>query len=235
MPEQRLQRAGLRSQRRAGSVCDDVTVKTDALPRLARCDLEQCEGRCCYDGVYLLPAEEEFLRELVVRLPALRATLPEEFIVDGYWAGAFFGRKTATRLHDYRSTDFPAHFSRTRCVFADAKGYCELEKLARSSGMHPWSFKPTTCWMFPLQDDDGEPAAPVAGAEDDPYHTTEYPGYATCVPCGSHHAKGQPWREALREEIDYLAAATQMPLLGSPGHTVDDLLAQIEQAKKNPA
>jgi len=235
MPEQRLQCAGLRSQRLAGSVCDDVTVKTDALPRLARCDLELCEGRCCYDGVYLLPAEEEFLRELVARLPALRATLPGEFIVDGYWAGAFFGRKTATRLHDYRSADFPAHFSRTRCVFADAKGYCELEKLARSSGMHPWSFKPTTCWMFPLQDDDGEPAAPVSGPEDDPYHTREYPGYATCVPCGAHREDGRPWREALREEIEYLAQALKLPLLGTPGHTVDELLAQMSRTKKNPA
>ena len=216
-------------------VREDVRVKSDNHPRLERCDLEQCEGRCCYDGVYLLPTEEQFLRELVARVPALEAAVPKEFIVDGYWSGAFFGRKTATRPHDYRSLDYPAHFSRTRCVFADAKGYCELEKLARTNGLHPWSFKPTTCWMVPLQDDDGVPAAPVAGAEDDPYHTPEYPGYATCVPCGSHHAKGQPWREALREEIDYLAAATQMPLLGSPGHTVDELLAQIEQAKKNPA
>ena len=95
-------------------------------------------------------------------MPALRALVPEEFIVDGHWGGELLGRKTATRAHDYRSADFPAHFTRTRCVFADAKGYCELEKLARTNGMHPWSFKPTTCWMFPLQDDDGRPAAPVS-------------------------------------------------------------------------
>jgi len=217
-------------------VREDASVKTDDLPLLARCDLEQCEGRCCYDGVYLLPTEEQFLRELVARVPALRDVLPEEFIVDGYWAGAFFGRKTATRPHDYTSADFPAHFSRTRCVFADVKGYCELEKLARSSGLHPWSFKPTTCWMFPLQDEDGEPVAPVSGPQDDPYHTREYPGYATCVPCGAHNSSnGRPWREALTEEIEYLEQASKLPLLGAPGHTVDELLAQLSRAKKNPA
>jgi len=219
----------------AWRVRENGGVKTDTSPRLSRCDLEQCEGRCCYDGVYLLPAEEKFLRELVARVPALREAVPAEFIVDGYWGGAFFGRKTATRPHDYRSADYPAHFSRTRCVFADAKGYCELEKLARSNGMHPWSFKPTTCWMFPLQDEDDEPAAPVSGPEDDPYRSQDYPGYATCVPCGAHDAGGLPWREALREEIDYFTAAAQLPLLGTPGHTVDELLAQIAPTKKNPA
>jgi hypothetical protein len=203
--------------------------------RLSRCDIDQCEGRCCYDGVYLLPAEEQFLRELVERVPALRAAVPEQFIVDGYWGGSYFGRKTATRAHDYRSRDYPAHFSRTRCVFADARGLCELEKLARSNGMHPWSFKPTTCWMFPLQDEDGEPAPPVGGPEDDPFHSDEYPGYAPCVPCGRNDPQGRPWREALREEIDYLEQAAQLPLLGTPGHTVEELLARIRDTKKNPA
>jgi hypothetical protein len=216
-------------------VREDAGVKTENLPLLSRCDLEQCEGRCCYDGVYLLPAEEQFLQELVARVPALQAVVPKEFIVDGYWGGAFFGRKTATRPHEYRSADFPAHFSRTRCVFADAKGYCELEKLARSNGMHPWSFKPTTCWMFPLQDEDDEPVAPVSGTHDDPYHSRDYPGYATCVPCGAHNSQGRPWREALREEIEYLTQAAKVPLLGSPGHSVDELLAQMADAKKNPA
>lgn len=199
--------------------------------RLSRCDLSQCEGRCCYDGVYLLPAEEEFLRELVERVPALRAGLPEDFIVDGYWNGEPMGRKTATRPHEYRSADYPAHFARTRCVFADAQGLCELEKLARSNDMHPWSFKPTTCWMFPLQDDAGEPAEPVRDAADDPYATPEYPGYASCVSCGRHDPQGRPWRETLQQEIEYLQQAQDLPLLGSAGHSVDELLAQM---KKNP-
>jgi hypothetical protein len=203
--------------------------------RLATCDVQQCEARCCYDGVYLQPGEEQFLQELVALVPELRANLPGEFIVDGYWDGELAGRKTATRPHDYQRADYPAHFTRTRCVFADEQGFCELEKLARTRGQHPWTFKPTTCWMFPLQDDAGEPAEPVRKASDDPYFSREYPGYAGCVPCGQHASDGEPWRKALAREIDYLTAATQLPILGSAGNTAAELLAQSGAGKKNPA
>jgi hypothetical protein len=208
--------------------------------RLSVCDIRQCEGRCCYDGVYLLPAEEEFLRDLVARVPALAAVVPAEFIVDGWWGGKYLGRKTATRPVDYKAADFPAHFTRTRCVFSDAAGYCELEKLARSRGQHPWTFKPTTCWMFPLQDEDGAVAEPVRGPADDPYVTADYPGYASCVSCGRHDPAGTPWRQALAREIDYLESAPQLPLLGAPGNTVQELLGRGTDAqrladKKNPA
>jgi hypothetical protein len=202
---------------------------------LSACDVTRCEGRCCYDGVYLQPGEEAFLRELVDRVPVLRGKLPEQFIVDGYWDGESLGRKTATRAHAYRSADFPAHFTRTRCVFADEHGFCELEKFARSNGQHPWSYKPTTCWMFPLQDEDGDPVEPVRGTEDDPHCTPEYPGYASVVPCGRHDAAGRPWREALVREIAWLEAAPRAPKLGTPGHTVDELLSAIASSKKNPA
>jgi hypothetical protein len=215
-------------------------VKRDAGPlKLSVCDITQCEGRCCYDGVYLQPGEEEFLRELVARVPALAAILPAEFVVDGIWKGEHLGRKTATRPAEYKAADFPAHFTRTRCVFGDAAGFCELEKFARARGQHPWTFKPTTCWMFPLQDDDGEPAEPVRGPEDDPYFSSDYAGYASCVSCGRHDPAGRPWKQAVAGEIAYLRAAPQLPILGTPGHTVEELLAQgdgaLHAGKKNPA
>jgi hypothetical protein len=192
--------------------------------RLSVCDVTGCEAMCCYDGVYLEPQEEAFLRELVERVPALKAHLPEEFIVEGWWEGQHMGRKTATRPHDYRNTDFPAHFTRTRCVFADAQGFCELEKLARSRGQHPWTFKPATCWLFPLHEDEGEAEPPPADPADDPYRQPGYPGYSTFVPCGRHEAGGLQWRDALRREMEYLNSAPGLPLLNSPGHTVAQLL-----------
>jgi hypothetical protein len=193
--------------------------------RLASCDINQCEGMCCYDGVYLEPQEELFLRELVSKVPALRAGLPEEFIVDGYWEGEFLGRKTATRPERYRSTDFPAHFTRTRCVFGDSRGYCTLESFARARGQHPWTFKPAVCWMFPLDaDDDGQPEPPPVSPQDDPWRTDNHPGYATTTGCGRHREDGKPWREALSTEIEYLERAKSVPILGSPGHGVDELL-----------
>ena len=195
-------------------------------PRLCRCDIARCEARCCYDGAYLLEGEEAFLRELVARVPELREALPEEFIVDGWWDGELLGRKTATRPHEYRSADFPQHFARTRCVFADAAGLCALEKFARARGAHPWTFKPATCWLFPLHAENGEPEAPPASAAEDPWRSAEYPGYTSFVPCGRHDPAGAPWREALSEEIAYLSQAQQLPLLGSPGHNVEDLLGE---------
>jgi len=193
--------------------------------KLCVCDVTRCEAMCCYDGVYLEPQEEAFLHELVARVPALQAHLPKDFIVDGWWQGEPLGRKTATRPHDYRNPDFPAHFARTRCVFADAQGFCELEKLALARGQHPWTFKPSTCWLFPLHEDQGVPEPPPVEAADDPYRETGYPGYSTFVPCGRHDPGGRPWREALLRESNYLSTVKPLPVLNSPGHTVDDCLS----------
>jgi hypothetical protein len=172
--------------------------------------------------------EEAFLKELVAKAPSLRKALPEQFIVDGRWEGRYYGRKTATRPHDYRSADFPAHFTRTRCVFTDDKGYCRLESFARERGQHPWTFKPAICWLFPLNEKNGKPASPVRGKQDDPYRTKTYPGYASFVPCGQHDPQGQPWRESLAGEIAYLKQAQRLPVLGTAGHSVDELLAAGE-------
>ena len=195
-------------------------------PRLSVCDVTRCEAMCCYDGVYLEPQEEAFLRELVDRVPVLKAHVPAEFIVEGWWNGHHLGRKTATRPHEYRNPSYPAHFTRTRCVFADAQGFCELEKLARSRGQHPWTFKPATCWLFPLHEDAGLPEPPPVDVADDPYRQPGYPGYSTFVPCGRHDPQGRPWQQALLQETRYLAQAPSLPLLNSPGHTVGDLLGE---------
>ena len=193
--------------------------------RLATCDVSRCEAMCCYDGVYLDEQEEAFRVELVKAVPALKAHLPEQFIVEGYWRGEHLGRKTATRPQQYTNPDFPPHFARTRCVFADAQGFCELEKLARSRGQHPWTFKPAVCWLFPLYEENGVPEPPPLKQRDDPYREPGYPGYSTFVPCGRHEACGSNWRDALAGELAYLARARQLPILGSEGNTVEELLA----------
>ncbi len=180
---------------------------------------------CCHDGAYLEPREEQFLHELLAKVPQLRAPLPQSYIVDGFWDGEALGRKTATRPHEYRNPQFPAHFPRTRCVFADAAGWCTLEKFARDRGQHPWTFKPSVCWMFPMQESEGQPEAPLADPRKDPYRRPDYPGYATVVSCGRHEPSGRPWTEALARERQWLTQAKSLPVLGSEGHSVDELLA----------
>jgi Protein of unknown function (DUF3109) len=193
--------------------------------RLCRCDLQQCEAMCCYDGAYLDPQEERFLHELVAKVPELRDRLPAEYIVEGVWNGESLGRKTATRPHGYRNPRYPAHFTRTRCVFADEIGLCTLEKFARSRGQHPWIYKPSVCWLFPMQESAGEPEAPVADPRADPHQLPGYPGYATVVGCGRHDPAGRPWSEALAPERAWLAQVKSLPILGAAGHSVDELLA----------
>jgi hypothetical protein len=171
--------------------------------KLEVCDVRACEAMCCHDGVYLSPEEEATLHRLVERTPSLRARLPSEYVVEGSWQGEKLGRKTATRPHAYRNPDYPAHFPRTRCVFADAQGWCELEKLGRARGRHRWHYKPFTCWMFPMDDVDGEAVPPSADAADDPYRVPDYPGYVSVVPCGRHEPSGRPWRQALVQELRF--------------------------------
>ena len=213
------------TQHRKNGVKNNAPAIThEAAIKLARCNITICEAMCCYDGVYLRAGEEEFLKELVARVQDLRAALPENFIEDGFWNGAFYGRKTATRPHEYHSAQFPAHFSKTRCVFGDDAGLCELEKFARGRGNHPWSCKPTACWMFPLSAQNGSPVPPPIDPALDPYYQPGYPGYVSAVPCGRNDPKGQPWWETLRLEVEYLDATKGLPVLGSPGHTLEDLL-----------
>ena len=200
-------------------------LRTTRALRLCHCDVSQCEAMCCHDGAYLDPEEEQFLHELVAKVPQLRAGLPAQFIEDGYWDGELLGRKTATRPHEYRNPGFPAHFPRTRCVFADAVGFCRLETFARARGQHPWTFKPSVCWLFPMQESRGQPQAPIADPRADPHRLPDYPGYATVVPCGRHDPAGRPWSVALAREREWLAQARSLPILGSPGHSVDELLA----------
>ena len=169
--------------------------------RLKPCDVQACEAMCCHDGVYLDEGEERRLRALVERTPALRERLPAQYIVEGWWNGERLGRKTATRPHAYRNPAWPAHFPRTRCVFADEAGWCELQKLAVQRQQHRWRYKPFTCWMFPLDEHDGEAVAPDADARSDPHSVPGYPGYVSVVPCGRHDPQGQPWQEALAAEV----------------------------------
>jgi hypothetical protein len=191
---------------------------------LSRCDLAKCEAMCCHDGVYLMPGEETFLVELVELLPELKSILPEDFVVDGFWRGDFYGRKTATRLHEYRNPNYPAHFPKTRCVFADSNGLCELEKLARRRKKHPWTFKPAACWLFPLNVETGEPVPPPNDKIHDPYRTDDYPGYVTYVPCGHNDPSGKPWSETLKDELSYLKSLDSIPVIGAEGHSASDLL-----------
>jgi hypothetical protein len=173
--------------------------------KLRVCNPSECEARCCYDGVYLEAGEEVKIRKIVASAPAFFRKLPADFIVDGSWGcGRIRGKKTATGLYDFKATDFPAHFSRTRCVFCSEDHKCLLQVLAVQRGLHKWTYKPKTCWMFPMELDDGKPAPPPSVGEPDPQCLgEEYPGFVKFVPCGEDRPDGDPWEQTLADEIEY--------------------------------
>jgi hypothetical protein len=183
--------------------------------RLKSCNIADCEAMCCHDGVYLSPIEERRLRRLVESTPELKARLPDEYVIEGWWNGKRLGRKTATRPHTYANPDYPGHFPRTRCVFADEIGLCELQKLGLRRRQHPWRYKPFTCWMFPLDEQDGQAVPPSPESGEDPYQAPGYPGFVSVVPCGRHDPNGATWERALSGELEHFEAVKSLPQRGS--------------------
>lgn len=174
--------------------------------RLRRCDLAACEAVCCHDGAWLTDDDEKRLRLAIRAAPEVFSGLPRVKVVTA-GAGVDRGRKTAVRPHVYRQR--PAHFTDTRCVFADPAGRCTLQLAAVQLGEHPWAYKPLACWLHPLRltaGADGEPALlPPALPGADPDAAPGYPGYATFTPCGRHEPDAPPWTDTLADEIAYHA------------------------------
>jgi hypothetical protein len=192
---------------------------------IRRCDLAQCKGMCCYDGVYVEAEAADVLQRLARDeadfFRSLGMDLPREVIVMGEWKGRFKGPKTAVLPRPFSRTveDFPAHFHDTACVFLTPDGRCGLQVLSQARGKHPWYYKPFTCWMYPLTtsyDDkraEGEKKPDKAvriGLYDehsDPCQLPEeenYPGYVSVIQCGRTAPCGEPAYRVLREELAFL-------------------------------
>jgi len=138
--------------------------------KLKSCNIEECKGMCCYDGVYLLDGEEEYITAVVEKFKDFFSFLPSDYITDGNWKNIAKGRKTNTRTHTNVFKEAPDHFEKTVCVFADNEGKCSLQKLAYNLNIHKWTFKPVSCWMYPLKISDRKIIPPPKEQKDDPYY-----------------------------------------------------------------
>ena len=183
-------------------VVEPKTKNRRKLPaKLRHCDLAVCEGICCSDGAFLLPEEEALIHETVAKFPEHFSLLPKKYIGDAVW-GEHHGRKTSTRIYRYKSK--PGHFADTRCSFTEKDGKCSLQTLAVAQGRHKWHYKPTGCWLFPLESNEKGLVAPPRTRREDPNNLgPAYPGFVTMTPCGSHSVKGKVWWIALKEEVSY--------------------------------
>jgi hypothetical protein len=199
--------------------CADAELDIAAFRRpLARCDLSDCRGMCCYDGVYVHRNTAEILQQISqARRSEFQENgirLPAEVITEGVWRDGSSGLKTVTKPTRFRGTvrDFPSHFDDTSCVFHMDDGKCSLQILGVKDGQHPWFYKPLTCWLFPISI--SPERITVYDEATDPYRYPDYDGFASRTFCGRTADQGRPAYEVLQPELKLLGRILGRNLAG---------------------
>ncbi len=198
---------------------------------LSRCEISQCQGMCCYDGVYVSEESAAVIISLTEKhaefFAGLGLDLPDRGIVEGEWRGKRGGLKTAVRARDFSATveGYPAHFGNTACVFLSRDGRCALQLLSEHEGRPPWYYKPVKCWLHPITiEGDGHSVLVLHSRETDPYRLPGYDGFVSTIFCGRTCPGGTPASTALARELTFLSR-----IVGR------DLLVEIERGSDFPA
>ncbi len=204
-----------------------MTLDGKALQRpLRRCDLNSCGGTCCHDGVYLSSEEARVIRALSdsasTELKAIGAELPKQTVVYGKWRDVAAGPKTAVKVAPMRGKvpDYPDHFPETNCVFLLPDARCSLQVLATNRGLHPWHYKPATCWLHPLSvvsGPDYKPRLTLFSAKTDPQRFDNYDGFVSRTHCGQTCEGGEPAWRVLHQELETLGQIGDRDLIGELG------------------
>lgn len=207
-----------------GDLVRQSEIDVPALSRkISPCDLGDCHGVCCHDGVYLGPDEAKIIDQLVAKnrsdFEALGLDLPNPVIVFGNWRDLISGLKTATRSEPMSAMveEYPEHFPDTACVFLMTDGRCGLQQFAADRDLHPWYFKPATCWIHPLsivQRSDAPPLLTLFDRESDPQNLPDYDGFVSRTHCGRVDDCGTPAFEVLSGELEMLGRLGRRDLLG---------------------
>ena len=167
------------------------------------CELGQCQGMCCYDGVFLEAPEvtvvNALLREHQSRFHSLGIDLTEPVLEPGERESGRKGIRTRRVPFVYReSAALPDHFNRTACVFRCHDGRCALQQLGADLGEDPWSYKPMGCWMHPLTLTLGpRPRLSVSAQGRDTF--------SACTQCGLRRERGESGYRVFRRELEVLS------------------------------
>ncbi len=210
----------------------EMSLDVEALSRpLRRCELSRCRGTCCHDGVYLSSEEARVVRdcssEVGEALSREGLALPKQTVVYGKWRDVTSGPKTATRPAPERAaiSDYPPHFPKTSCVFLLPDARCGLQVWAQDQGLHPWHFKPLTCWLHPLSiiaGSDHKPRLTLYSEATDPQRYEDYDGFACRTHCGRAEEGGEPAWRVLREELETLGEMAGRDLAAEIQSLLDD-------------
>lgn len=181
----------------------DAVINVESFERTYNwCTLEGCGGTCCTHGVWLEPEEGEFLKS---QEAYLRENLPKigmdvtgiKLIDESEQSGRFVSSTATKKSHNPRA---PEGWQHSACSFRREDGACGLQLLAVHEGKHPWHYKPTYCWLFPIDIDEelSPPQIEVIHAKDDPEFTAK-------TQCGTPQANGKPGYEIFAREIAALS------------------------------
>ena len=184
-----------------------VVKKLDDKPFVYDVSCAGCDAKCCHDGVYMDKDEVKRIRAFVRKYKSEFMDLPQNYIikVPSMYEGLPDEIKTLAVKYEHKCDDYPEHFNKTKCVFADEDGFCRLQKVATRHLLHPYHAKPRVCWAFPLEDIRmAMLSGPPASQEDDIfYFGDEYPGYMSCLECLMHHPEGVSWKIQNIRSIEY--------------------------------
>ncbi|MGZ8470038.1 MAG: hypothetical protein ACXW61_10745 [Gemmatirosa sp.] len=188
---------------------------------LAPCDLRDCRGTCCTEGVTLNAEEAMVLRALVRRegdaLRALAPAMPEQPIVSDDVGESDEEEdapaRTALVPRAYHGVvaGYPPHFHDAACAFLMPDARCALQALADLRGRPSWYWKPLACWLHPIALDGDTIRLPDAAS--DRHGTGGTGGFASCTPCGRTASDGRPGAEVLAAELRALGGLLGRDLL----------------------
>ncbi|MFT4176131.1 MAG: DUF3109 family protein [Luteolibacter sp.] len=185
----------------------EATIDYEAFEMpLKLCELTKCRATCCHDGVLLEKDEMAIIGDVIESRCERLAGYgwnPETYLTEENGQG-----RSVTLENPDPPEHFPPHFPKTRCVFLDGEHRCVLQRLAMDEGRHPWWWKPVSCWMHPLILVPGRrgerPLLTLARPGRDPSAKRNYPGFASCTPCGMEADGGSPAHEVLQSELRLL-------------------------------
>ena len=192
--------------------------------KIQQCSLTVCRGMCCYDGVLLTEEDAEIVRDIAAQNTSfftnLGLQLPDRVIIDypNYekydvvnceWHGVSGSQVTAVKEAKFSSLldSFPESFDNTACIFLTDRGKCGLQMLSEARGLHPWYYKPFTCWLHPIMLiplTNNNILIQLPNEENQP----QWGGaiFTTHTICGKTHELGEPAYLILEEELKFLSA-----------------------------
>lgn len=125
---------------------------------IQRCEITECKGGCCSDGVWVDMAQA---RAIIDHAGAIASFMPAERRNPETWFAEHYDDDKSFPSGEYIGTTTvvdASHPGGTTCVFLRPEDrYCAIQASSLAAGKPGWELKPYYCCMFPLVDEfDGD-------------------------------------------------------------------------------